>query len=80
VVYTQGRLISNPIFFLLNRYQQSQGEHILFIKHSDLGGVTILLVYVDVIIVIGNDEKEKQRLGQCFAKEIESKTLGMLNY
>ena len=41
-------------------YRQSQGDHALFIKHSDLGGVTTLLVYVDDIIMIGNDEKEWQ--------------------
>ena len=32
----------------------------MFIKHLDLGGVSTLLVYVDDIIVTGNDEKEKQ--------------------
>ena len=31
----------------------------LFIKYSDLGGVTTLLVYVDDIIMIRNDEKER---------------------
>ena len=42
-----------------SRYKQSQGEHTLFIKHSAAGGVTALLVYVDDIIVTGNDEREK---------------------
>ena len=32
-------------------YKQSQGDHTLFIKHLTLRGVTILLVYVDDIIV-----------------------------
>jgi hypothetical protein len=39
-------------------YRQSQGDHTLFIKHSPSGGVTALLIYVDDIIVIGNDDKE----------------------
>lgn len=33
-------------------YRQSQGDHTLFIKHSDVGEVTILIVYADNIIVI----------------------------
>ena len=36
-------------------FKQSQGDHTLFIKHFDSGRVTTLLVYVDDIIVIGND-------------------------
>ena len=40
-------------------YKQSQGDHTLFIKHSIERGVTALLVYVDNIIVTGNDEREK---------------------
>ncbi|RDX65321.1 hypothetical protein CR513_56031, partial [Mucuna pruriens] len=40
-------------------YKQSQGDYTLFIKHIATGGVTALLVYVDNIIIIGNDEKEK---------------------
>lgn len=39
-------------------FKQSQGDHTLFIKHSETGGVTFLLVYVDDIIVTGDDEKE----------------------
>ena len=44
------------------RYKQSQGDHTLFIKHSTAGGETTLLVYVDDIIVIGNDEREKHEV------------------
>ena len=43
-------------------YKQSQGDHALFIKHSAVGGVTALLVYVDDIIVTGNDEREKHEV------------------
>ena len=43
-------------------YRQSQGDHTLFIKHSVAGGVTTLLVYVDDIIVTGNDEREKHEV------------------
>ncbi|RVW65328.1 Retrovirus-related Pol polyprotein from transposon RE2 [Vitis vinifera] len=60
--------------------RQSQGDHTLFIKHSSSGGLTTLLVYVDDIIVTGNDDKERQVLNQCLAKEFEIKALGRLKY
>ena len=42
-------------------YKQSQGDHTLFIKHSATGGVTALLVYVDDIIVTGNDREKSMK-------------------
>ena len=47
---------------IANGYKQSQVDHTLFIKHSISRGVTTLIVYVDDIIVTGNDEKEKNTL------------------
>ena len=35
-------------------YTQGQADHTLFIKHSNDGKIVILIVYVDDIIVIGN--------------------------
>lgn len=61
-------------------YIQSQGDHTLFIKHSNAGGVTALLVYVDDIIVTGNDEREKHELKLRLVKEFEIKELGKLKY
>ena len=61
-------------------YKQSQGDHTLFIKHSVVGGVTALLVYVDDIIVTGNDEREKHDVKQRLSKEFEIKELGKLKY
>ena len=52
----------------------------MFIKHSPSGKVTALLVYVDDIIVTGDDDRERQLLSQCLAKEFEIKTLGRLKY
>ena len=49
-------------------------------KHSISGRVTPLIVYVDDIIVTGNDEKEKNTLKQWIAKEFEIKDLGKLKY
>ncbi|RVW28578.1 Retrovirus-related Pol polyprotein from transposon RE1 [Vitis vinifera] len=61
-------------------YKQSQGDHTLFIKHSATRGVTVLLVYVDDIIVTGNDEREKHEVKQRLATEFEIKELGKLKY
>ena len=61
-------------------YKQSQGNHTLFIKHSAARGVTALLVYVDNIIVTGNDEREKHDVKKILAKEFELKELGKLKY
>jgi len=40
-------------------FNQSQRDHTLFVKHSETGGVTVLLVYVDDIIVTSDDEEEQ---------------------
>ncbi|KAK0580519.1 hypothetical protein LWI29_002881 [Acer saccharum] len=59
---------------------QSQGDHTLFIKHTNSGGVIALMIYVDDIIVTGNDEKEREALKQCLVREFEIKELGRLKY
>ena len=61
-------------------YKQSQVDHTLFIKHSAVGGVTTILVYVDDIIVTRNDEREKHEVKQRLAKEFEIKELGKPKY
>ena len=47
---------------ILIGYRQSQKNHILFIKHSTLGRVIVLIVYANDIIIIGNDLIEKNML------------------
>ena len=37
------------------KYNQSQGDHTLFIKKSVHGKITVLIVYVDDIIMTGDD-------------------------
>ena len=37
-------------------------------------------MYVDDIIVTGDDNKERQFLSQCLAKEFKIKVLGQLKY
>ena len=61
-------------------YKQSHNDHTLFVKHSALGGVTVIMVYVDDIIVTGNDLEEREALNRCLAKEFKIKELGRLKY
>ncbi|XP_052185229.1 uncharacterized mitochondrial protein AtMg00810-like [Diospyros lotus] len=61
-------------------YWQSRGDQALFIKHSKKGTLTILLVYVDDIIVTGNDEDEKKLLKGNLAREFDIKDLRRLKY
>ena len=61
-------------------YKQSQGDHTLFIKHSNRREVTALLVYVNDIIVTENDEREKHEVKQRLPTEFEIKELGKLKY
>lgn len=55
---------------LAMRYKQSQGDHMLFIKHSPSKEVTIPLVYVDHIIVMGNNDIEIHFLTRNLGKGI----------
>lgn len=48
----------------------------MFVQYTESREVIVLLVYVDDIIVIGDDEKEQQPLSEHLAKEFEIKTLG----
>ncbi|RVW44140.1 Retrovirus-related Pol polyprotein from transposon RE1 [Vitis vinifera] len=51
-------------------YQQEQSNHTMFFKQSD-GRMTILIVYVDDIILTGDDTREVERLKKVLATEIE---------
>jgi hypothetical protein len=60
-------------------YQQSSSDHTLFIKHKE-GKLTILIIYVDDMIVTGNDSVEKESLQTYLSREFEMKDLGPLKY
>ena len=61
-------------------YKQSQGDHTLFIQHSATWGVTILIVYVDDIVVTGSDKEGMSKLKECLLSEFKIKDLGRLKY
>ncbi|CAN1170498.1 Retrovirus-related Pol polyprotein from transposon TNT 1-94 [Linum perenne] len=61
-------------------YYQCQTDHTLFVKHSSTGNRSILIVYVDDIILTGDDIMEIDKLKAQLAKEFEIKDLGELKY
>jgi hypothetical protein len=60
-------------------YHQSNADHTLFYKH-DNDKVAILIVYVDDIVITGDDLKEIGDLKQHLSQEFEVKDLGHLRY
>jgi hypothetical protein len=60
-------------------YRQSNADHTLFFKHYS-NKITILAVYVDDIVITGNDEGEMKYLKETLAKTFEVKDLGYLHY
>ena len=60
-------------------FQQSNADHTLFLKHRH-GKVTALIIYVDDMIITGNDEEEISKLQNQLAAEFEMKSLGNLKY
>ena len=65
--------------FLQQEYKQVQSNHTLFYKHKN-GKTTILIVYVDDIILTEDDKAEMERLKKKLALEFEMKDLGTLRY
>ena len=63
----------------LIEYEQCNGEYTLFFKHK-LQGLITLLVYVDDIIITGNDSLEIKRLEEHLANNFQVKQLGPLKY
>ena len=61
-------------------YHQSQANHTMFYKHSEKGKIAILIVYVDDIILTGDDLEELTSLKKKMAEDFEIKDLGILKY
>jgi transposase InsO family protein len=60
-------------------YCQSNADHTLFYKRN-IGKITILIVYVDDIVITGDDHEEIAHLKKHLAQEFEVKDLGQLRY
>ena len=60
-------------------YHQSNSDHTLFLKKRE-GKITALIIYVDDMVVTGNDHEERKALQKYLSKEFEMKDLGPLKY
>ena len=60
-------------------YKQSNSDHILFIKYKE-GKVTALIIYIDDMILTGDNLCEMKLLVEYLAAEFEMKDLGQLKY
>ncbi|XP_070668503.1 uncharacterized protein [Malus domestica] len=58
---------------------QSNSDHTLFLKRQN-GKLTALIVYVNDMVVIGNDPEERVALQSYLSTEFEMKDLGYLKY
>ncbi|KAJ7981716.1 Retrovirus-related Pol polyprotein from transposon TNT 1-94 [Quillaja saponaria] len=61
-------------------YRQSNADHTLFIKHLSDSKNVILSVYVDDIILTGNNEDEIKQMKRYLAHVFKIKDLGELRY
>jgi hypothetical protein len=61
-------------------YHQGHSDHTMFYKHDHSGKITILIVYVDDIIITGNSEEEICSLKYFLNQQFEVKDLGPLKY
>ncbi|CAN1766567.1 Retrovirus-related Pol polyprotein from transposon TNT 1-94 [Linum perenne] len=59
---------------------QSQADHTLFYKRSIEGKMVVLIVYVDYIVVTGDDGAGIDLIKKQLATEFEVKDLGILRY
>jgi hypothetical protein len=60
-------------------YNQSNGDHTLFYKRN-MSKLTILIVYVDDIVITGDDDMGIENLKKQLTREFEVKDLGQLRY
>lgn len=61
-------------------YKQSQEHHTLFIKHVFTCKLTLLLVYLDDMIIAKDNETENPTLNEKSMAQLEMKELGKLRY
>ncbi|KAA0059995.1 Beta-galactosidase [Cucumis melo var. makuwa] len=61
-------------------YSQGHSDHTLFTKAFKTGKIAILIVYVDDIVLTGDDQTEISQLKQRMGDEFEIKDLGNLKY
>ncbi|KAM0944859.1 putative RNA-directed DNA polymerase [Dioscorea sansibarensis] len=61
-------------------YTQAQSDHTLFTRFSNEGKCAVLIVYVDDILLTGDDTKEIEAMKIRLSREFEVKDLGEMKY
>ena len=59
---------------------RSTANHSVFYHHTSSGQCIYLIVYVDDIVITGNDQGDIQRLKQHLFSHFQTKDLGKLKY
>lgn len=54
-------------------YKQNKGDPTLFIKHSYDDKISIVIIYIDDLIIIGDVNQENEALKKKLAKEFKIK-------
>lgn len=62
-----------------SRFKQSSLDHSLFFRRSS-AGITLMLVYVDDILISGDDALRSRQLQQCCWSHFKMKDLGPMTY
>jgi Reverse transcriptase (RNA-dependent DNA polymerase) len=60
-------------------YRQSDSDHTLFLKNNH-GKITTLIIYVDYMVITGDDGVEIKNLKEKLSREFDIKNLGGLKY
>lgn len=61
-------------------FAQCQTDHTMFVKHSPEGRIALFIVYVDDIVITGDDHDQISHLKSILTEEFEVKDLGQLKY
>ena len=61
-------------------FTQGQADHTMVFKHSAGGKIIVLIVYVDGIILMGDNIEEQEQVNKVLAKEFEIKELDQLRH
>ncbi|XP_019423009.1 PREDICTED: uncharacterized protein LOC109332482 [Lupinus angustifolius] len=67
-------------FLIKHRYKKCKGDHSLFVKWNSASSITIILVYVDDIILSGNNLTETNHIKTLMDETFKIKDLGNLNF
>ena len=63
-------------FMLEHGFHKTQADHCVFVKRYDEGGFLILLLYVDDMLVVGQNSKKTVSLKKALRKSFAMKDLG----